>query len=111
LNARSECHEPYDYEKKFFPIYEAFAETVRFILEKALRATENLHRPQSIQCRAKGIESVRRYLAEKGKLGTQTLELDRRDLAGDRLIFYTNNDIDRQSDLTFVSTFAKPSHP
>jgi hypothetical protein len=101
----------HDYEKKFFPTYEAFAETVCFILENALLAAENLHRPQSIQCRAKGIESVRRCLAEEGKLDTQTLELDRRDLAGARLIFYTNNDVDRQRDLTSVSTFAKPSHP
>lgn len=84
-----------DYEKKYFSIYEAFAETVRFILEKALRAAESLPRPQSVQCRAKGIESLRRRLAEAGKLETQTLELDRRDLAGTRLIFYTNNDIER----------------
>ena len=84
-----------DYEKKYFSIYEAFAETVRFILEKALLAAENLPRPQSVQCRAKGIESLRRRLAEAGKLDTQTLELDRRDLAGARLIFYTNNDVDR----------------
>ena len=84
-----------DYEKKYFSTYEAFAETVRFILEKALLAAENLPRPQSVQCRAKGIESLRRRLAEAGKLDTQTLELDRRDLAGARLIFYTNNDVDR----------------
>jgi hypothetical protein len=85
----------HDYENKFFPIYEAFAETVRFILEKALRAAESLPRPQSIQYRAKGIESVRRCLAEVGKLDTQTLEFDRHDLAGARLIFYTNNDVTR----------------
>jgi ppGpp synthetase/RelA/SpoT-type nucleotidyltranferase len=84
-----------DYEKKYFSIYEAFAETVRFILEKALLTAENLPQPQSVQCRAKGIESLRRRLAEEGKLDTQTLELDRRDLAGARLIFYTNNDVDR----------------
>jgi hypothetical protein len=80
-----------DYEKKFFSTYEAFAETVRFILEEALLTAENLHRPQSIQCRAKGVEGVRRYLAAEGKLDTQTLEFERRDLAGARLIFYTNN--------------------
>ena len=84
-----------DYEKKFIPTYEAFAKTVRFILEKALLAAENLPRPQSVQCRAKGIESLQRRLAEVDKLDTQTLELDRRDLAGARLIFYTNNDVDR----------------
>lgn len=84
-----------DYEKKYFSTYETFAETVRFILNKALLAAENLPRPQSVQCRAKGIESLRRRLAEAGKLETQTLELDRRDLAGARLIFYTNNDVNR----------------
>ena len=84
-----------DYETKYFPIYESFAETIRFILEKALLAADTLPRPQSIQCRAKGIESLRRRLSEDGKLDTQTLELDRRDLAGTRLIFYTNNDCAR----------------
>jgi ppGpp synthetase/RelA/SpoT-type nucleotidyltranferase len=83
-----------DYEKKYFFTYEAFAETVRFILGKALLAVENLPRPQSVQSRAKGTESLRRRLAEAGKLDTQKLELDRRDLAGVRLIFYTNNDVD-----------------
>lgn len=85
----------HDYEKKYFPIYEAFAKTIRFILEKALQSANSLPLPQSIQCRAKGIESLRRRLVEAGKLNTQTLELDRRDLAGVRLIFYTNNDVDR----------------
>lgn len=84
-----------DYETKYFPIYKAFAETVRFILKKAILAADNLPRPQSIQCRAKEIESLRRRLTEEGKLETQTLERDRRDLAGTRLIFYTNGDVDR----------------
>lgn len=84
-----------DYEKKYFSTYDAFAETVRFILEKALLAAEDLPQPQSVQCRAKGIKSLRRRLAEVRNLDTQTLELDRRDLAGARLIFYTNNDVDR----------------
>lgn len=84
-----------DYEKKYFAIYEAFSKAVRFILKKALLSADNLPRPQSIQCRAKRMESLRRRLYEEGKLDTQTLELDRRDLAGARLIFYTNNDADR----------------
>ena len=46
-----------DYEKEYFSIYQAFSETVRFILEKTLLAADNLPRPQSIQCRAKGIEA------------------------------------------------------
>ena len=80
-----------DYDKQYFLTYEAFAETVRFILEKALLAAEHLPRPQSVQCRAKGIESLRRRLAEAGTLDTQTVELDRRDLAGARLIFYPSS--------------------
>lgn len=84
-----------DYDKQYFLTYKAFAETVRFILEKALLAAEHLPRPQSVQCRAKGIESLRRRLVEAGTLDTQTVELDRRDLAGARVIFYTNNDVDR----------------
>ncbi|MDR4485321.1 MAG: RelA/SpoT domain-containing protein [Nitrospirales bacterium] len=84
-----------DYASKYISTYEAFAKTVRFILEKAILAAENLPRPQSVQCRAKGIDSLRNRLAEGDKLDTQTLELERRDLAGARLIFYTNNDVDR----------------
>ena len=74
---------------------ETFAKTIRFILKQAILAAENLPRPQSIQYRAKEIESLQRRLAEEGKLDTQLLERDRRDLAGTRLIFYTNNDVER----------------
>ena len=84
-----------DYEKTYFSTYEVFASRVQFILTEALLAAGNLPRPQSVQCRAKGIDSLRRRLAEAGKMDTHTLELDRRDLAGVRLIFYTNNDVDR----------------
>ncbi|TIQ03828.1 poly-gamma-glutamate hydrolase family protein [Mesorhizobium sp.] len=84
-----------EYEKTSLSTYDDFARTVRFILENALRAERSLPRPQSIQCRAKDVDSLRRRLAESNKLDTQTLELDRRDLAGARLIFYTNNDVDR----------------
>lgn len=84
-----------DYETKYLSTYEAFAETVRFILNKALLAAPKMPRPQSIQHRAKGIESLRRRLVESGKMDTQMLEDERRDLAGVRLIFYTNKDVDR----------------
>jgi ppGpp synthetase/RelA/SpoT-type nucleotidyltranferase len=82
-----------DYEREFYALYQVFSETVRLILEKALQANKFV--PQSVQCRAKGADSLRRRLAEIQKLDTQTLELDRRDLAGARIIFYTNNDVDR----------------
>ena len=85
-----------EYQTKYFPIYGSFAETVRFILEKAISVGTDIPRPQSIQSRAKGIQSLRRRLTENGgRLDTQTIETDRRDLAGARLIFYTNTDVDR----------------
>lgn len=84
-----------EYQSKHFPTYEAFASTVRFIIEQALGEVDDLPRPQSIQWRAKSIESVRRRLSEAEKLDTQILEQLRRDLAGVRIVFYTNNDVDR----------------
>ncbi len=84
-----------EYESHGLQTYSAFANTVRFIIEQALLASAEAPRPQSIQCRAKSIESLRRRLVEAEKLDTQTLETDRRDLAGARLIFYTNNDVDQ----------------
>lgn len=84
-----------DYEKQHRPTYEAFANVVRFILEQAIAAAPSIPRPQSVQSRAKQVESLRRPLEEANNLDTQTLETDRRDLAGMRLVFYTNNDVDR----------------
>ncbi|MGN6321105.1 MAG: GTP pyrophosphokinase [Dyella sp.] len=84
-----------DYERQYFPVYEAFAATVQFILKVALAADPQLPQPQSIQSRAKSVESLRKRLDDEGKLDSHTLEQDRRDLAGARIIFYTNNDVDR----------------
>lgn len=91
-----------EYGKQYFPLYEAFAQTIRFILEKALSDGGNFPRPQSVQCRAKSIVSLERRLAEAGKLNIQTIEQERRDLAGVRVIFYTNNDVDRFTASTVI---------
>jgi ppGpp synthetase/RelA/SpoT-type nucleotidyltranferase len=64
------------------------------ILEKAIQAS-NLPRPQSIQHRAKAPKSLKARLEESGKLDSENIESERRDLAGVRLIFYTNTDIER----------------
>lgn len=84
-----------EYAGKYFALYESFAETVQFVLKKALLSAEGLPHPQSIQYRAKSVESLRNRLSEEGKLESQTLEQDRRDLAGVRVIFYTNNDVEK----------------
>jgi ppGpp synthetase/RelA/SpoT-type nucleotidyltranferase len=85
----------HEYETLRRPVYEAFAKVVQFILERAISADSRIPRPQAVQSRAKQAESLRRRLEQSNKLDTQTLEIDRRDLAGTRLVFYTNNDVDR----------------
>ncbi len=84
-----------EYEKIHRPTYADFANVVRFLLEQAIAANQAIRQPHTIQARAKGVASLRRRLEETNKLDTQTLETDRRDLAGTRLVFYTNNDVDR----------------
>jgi ppGpp synthetase/RelA/SpoT-type nucleotidyltranferase len=84
-----------EYERLYAAVYAEFSETVRFILAKAIDASPNLPRTRFIQHRAKAPERLKQRLEEAGKLDTDQLELIRKDLAGVRLIFYTNNDVDR----------------
>ena len=44
-----------DYEKSYGSVYAEFAETVKFILEKAIGHTNGIPLPQSVQCRAKSV--------------------------------------------------------
>jgi ppGpp synthetase/RelA/SpoT-type nucleotidyltranferase len=83
-----------DYEREHYLRYAEFAETVMVILEKAIQ-TSDLPRPQSIQHRAKSPKSLKGRLEESGKLNSDSIENERRDLAGVRIIFYTNTDIER----------------
>jgi ppGpp synthetase/RelA/SpoT-type nucleotidyltranferase len=87
-----------DYEREFYSRYYEFAETVKVILEKAIEAS-NLPRPQSVQYRAKSPESLKVRLEEIGKLDSENIENERRDIAGVRIIFYTNTDVRRARDL------------
>lgn len=84
-----------EYESGYYEIYEQLAATIRFIVEKALEAAPDLPQPQALQSRAKAPERLKARLVEAGKLDTQTLEQDRKDLAGARIIFYTNNDVEK----------------
>ncbi|MDQ0561497.1 ppGpp synthetase/RelA/SpoT-type nucleotidyltransferase [Rhizobium mesoamericanum] len=83
-----------EYERLHFTRYEAFAKVVGTILDRAIVAAANIPRPQSIQARAKTSDSLRKRLQEAGQVDAD-VELVRRDLAGVRLIFYTNSDVDR----------------
>jgi len=83
-----------EYERSHFARYQAFADAVRTILERAIVVAGDLPHPQSIQARAKTPDSLRKRLEETGQID-EDVEMVRRDLAGVRLIFYTNNDVDR----------------
>jgi ppGpp synthetase/RelA/SpoT-type nucleotidyltranferase len=83
------------YEKKYEALYAEFAETIKLILEKAIAAADGMPRPQSVQCRAKSAVSLKPKLSARGLLESDSIEAEIRDLAGARLIFYTNTDVDR----------------
>ena len=74
--------------------YEELAEIVAELLERAI-IDDSDYRLQQIQHRAKTVESLGRRLEEIGQLDTDETETYRKDLAGCRIVFYTNNDVNR----------------
>src|SRR5882762_1266889 len=75
--------------------YELFAKTVVAILQSAIDAEPRDFRLQQITHRAKDPASLERKLTERGLLESNSIEQELKDLAGCRLIFYTNTDVDR----------------
>src|SRR6266700_6859215 len=84
-----------DYEKTYVSTYTEFAELVRSLLEDTIEKTEGVPRLQSTQARGKDVTSLKRKLEERGLLASERIESEIKDLAGVRLIFYTNTDVDR----------------
>src|SRR6516225_1768063 len=84
-----------EYEKKYETQYGEFSCIVREILEKAINGTEGVPRPQSIQYRAKEASHLKPKLEARGLSDSSCIEDEIKDLAGVRLIFYTNADVDR----------------
>lgn len=74
--------------------YERLAKVVSELLGRAI-ADEPGYRLQQIQHRAKAVESLRRRIEEIGQVDTHEIEAYRKDLAGCRIVFYTNNDVNR----------------
>ena len=74
--------------------YERLAVVAAQLLERAIN-TEGGFRLQQIQHRAKTVASLSRRLEEEGQLETDEVETHRKDLAGCRVVFYTNNDVNR----------------
>src|SRR5947208_2582880 len=84
-----------DYEKTYVNTYTEFAEVVRFLLKDAIAKTEGLPRLQSTKARGKELTSLKHKLEERGLLASERIESEMKDLAGIRLIFYTNIDVER----------------
>lgn len=74
--------------------YQRLAEIIAQLLHRAV-TDEGGFRLQQIQHRAKTVESLTRRLEQDGELGTHEIEAHRKDLAGCRIVFYTNNDVNR----------------
>ncbi|EJL81232.1 hypothetical protein PMI16_04838 [Herbaspirillum sp. CF444] len=82
----------FEREGKF--AYYAFANAVADILEAAIDA-EGGYRLQQIQRRAKSSVSLRKKLEMREIAMTEQLETNIKDLAGCRVVFYTNSDVTR----------------
>jgi len=80
------------YEKQMHSEYAALAVTVGKILEAAIAAHPNL-RLQQIKHRAKTPDSLKKKLEEINALESEHIEEVVKDLAGCRLVFYTNSDV------------------
>jgi ppGpp synthetase/RelA/SpoT-type nucleotidyltranferase len=86
-------YEQFTHEQR--TLYEAFARTVVSILQAAIDNHPKEFQLQQTQSRAKDPASLQRKLTERGLLESDNIEGELKDLAGRRLIFYTNTDVDR----------------
>ncbi len=74
-------------------LYERLAKTVRDIINAAIKGKG--YHLQQIQVRAKEVESLAKKLELKGLSHTDVIEEHINDLAGCRIIFYYNDDVDK----------------
>ena len=84
-----------EYQKGGNELYKKLAKAVRDILEATADSRTDIPRVQSYQNREKGIESLKRKLTKRGKLDAPDIGAEIKDLAGVRVILYTNIDYDR----------------
>jgi ppGpp synthetase/RelA/SpoT-type nucleotidyltranferase len=82
-----------EYCKDQYTKYQTFAKVVDSILGAALK-TDEFHLWQ-IQNRAKEPSSLEKKLLDRGLLGRTDIENEIKDLAGCRLIFYSNDDVNK----------------
>jgi ppGpp synthetase/RelA/SpoT-type nucleotidyltranferase len=82
------------YENSGRALYTRLAEAVAVILTTAIRMQPSL-RLQQVQQRAKDPSSLRNKLARAGALESDDIGAAAKDLAGCRVVFYTNSDVAR----------------
>jgi ppGpp synthetase/RelA/SpoT-type nucleotidyltranferase len=80
------------YERRGWADYDDLAKTIAEILNSAVRRQPAL-RLQQVKHRAKGPDSLRKKLIDRSISDATDLEDRIKDLAGCRLIFYTNSDV------------------
>lgn len=83
-----------EYVRAGFNAYKKFAETVATLLKEAIVA-EDKYRLQEVRSRAKESDSLRKKLHDRGLEASTAIENEIKDLAGCRVIFYTNTDVSR----------------
>ena len=84
-----------EYENKYEVLYTEFAGVVRDILEELLAETTDSPQPELIECRGKAAVHLKPKLLNRGEPILESIESEIKDLAGGRLIFYTNTDVDQ----------------
>jgi len=84
-------------------IYAEFASCVASILESAINNAGQIDGVQQIQHREKKVDSLSRKLKDRDNYHSETIESDIKDLAGCRLIFYHNEDLNTFLNSSLVS--------
>jgi ppGpp synthetase/RelA/SpoT-type nucleotidyltranferase len=84
-----------EYQKTGSALYRRLAELVRDLIAKAAEGRDEIPKVQAYQAREKGIGSLKRKLERRKILDAQDIGDQLKDLAGVRVILYTNIDVDR----------------
>ena len=82
------------YQREGQTAYARLADTVARILNVVLKGIPDI-RVQQIQNRAKSVKSLRTKLDDRGILESDSIEAEVKDLAGCRIVCYTNTDVAR----------------
>lgn len=84
-----------DYEKVQEGVYADFSAYIRKLLKENIFQATGIPRLQSTKNRAKSLQSLKDKLQARDILDSGAIETQIKDLAGVRLIFYTEIDVDR----------------